>query len=120
MKQPDWDYDLGYGQEGEHIAQAWHAGKRETKRKSRLDPKFYVELEQNPFGTGWRPSGLATTHADYAEWVIGNTGVVFACPMTRIRTVLAGGLGYPVEERDGTCPTRGRILSWKDMVSDIE
>ncbi len=117
MSTPNWDYDLAFGAEGEATAKAWHRGGHETKAKRRLDDGFYLEYEQNPFDQGWRPSGVMVTDAPYYEWVIAETGIVLAVPTPVLRHCVTHELGYPVEETDGTCPTRGRLLRLSDMLT---
>ena len=116
--EPRFDYDLAYGLEGERIARAWHAGRRETKRKRRLDIEFYIELEQNPRRAGmWKPSGLATSEADYFEFVIGNTGIIVAFPTQLLRDALEQEIGRDCEEYDGDNPTRGRLFNLIDLMT---
>lgn len=115
--EPRFDYDLAYGLEGERIARFWHAGKRETKRKRRLDSEFYIELEQNPRRAGmWKPSGLSTSEASYFEYVIGDTGIIVAFPTSLLREAVAKGVGRDCEEYDGDNPTRGRLLNLVEVM----
>jgi hypothetical protein len=95
--EPRWDFTVGYGEDGEktvaellHIPDGSHI---EVKRKSYVDDKFYVELEQSPHATGdFKPSGLRTTEADYWAFLIADTGVVVLVPTTLLQKTLAYAL----------------------------
>jgi hypothetical protein len=114
--EPRFDLDLGYGLNGEATAMAWHQGKHEVKTKRYRDLKFYVELEQNTLGSGWRLSGLNTSESPYWEFVIDTTGVVVALPKVRLTRAVHLSWGVAKEEKDGDNPTRGRLLSLTDLL----
>lgn len=92
--------------------------KIEVKRKSREDGKFYVELEADPGGSGrFQPSGLTTTEADLWAFVVGGTGVAFWATPKQLRTAIDRNYGFPAKERVGSCPTRGRLLDFYDILN---
>jgi hypothetical protein len=116
---PDWDLDVEYGEDGERDVAEWVAGlvgSHEVKRKSREDLFFYIELEHNPFGRGWEPSGISTSVAKYVDVVINDTGIILAVPRERLLELIDLHLGRAVEETDGDCPTRGLLVSLADVI----
>ena len=95
---PRWDFTLPYGEAGEQYVYellSMPAGAHvEVKRKSYTDDRFYVEVEQSPADDGdYRPSGLATTSADYWAFVIAETGVIVIVPTALLRERLSDALG---------------------------
>lgn len=92
----------------------------EVKRKSREDGKFYVELEADPGRRGhFEPSGLATTEADLWAFVVGGTGVAVWARPQQLMTAIERKYGFPAEEKQGTCPTRGRLLDFFDILAAV-
>ncbi len=82
------------------------------KRKRYLDSEFYVELRQDPGGTGtrWKPSGLSVTEAEFWVYVIADTGLMLWFPTEYLRWVIREEYGHEREETDGDNPTAGRLL----------
>ena len=125
--EPRFDHDLPYGKQGEFVvAGTIDALKRdlcriEDKRKRRLDNKFYIEIEHDPGRQGtYQPSGLSVTDSDLWAFVIGDTEVVVVVPAQRLRAAIFElGLGKRVEEADGSCPTRGVLLDFNQMIAPI-
>lgn len=114
VTRPDWDLDLGHGHDRERFVETCHRGTHEVKAPRYVDDLFYVELEQNPFGRGWRPSGLRISTADVWDFVKG--WAVLSVPRGRLLDLVERGeLGRFREETDGECPTRGRLLSWMEI-----
>lgn len=123
-REPRWDVDLAMGHEGERrVARVLGLllnGSRlhvEVKQKRRRDDAFYVETEQNPFGRGWRPSGLSTSEAETWSFLVEGTGCMFTVPTGLLRELVAKGLGRDVEETAGDCPTRGSLLRVGQILS---
>jgi hypothetical protein len=120
---PEWDIDKSYGEEGERrFAElfGWLATgdpRVEVKRKRRTDDWFYIELQHNPHGRGWRNSGLHTTQAEIWAFVIADTGVMVAFPTALLRAALRYGIGKPAAETDGDCPTEGRLLRLPNLMT---
>ena len=119
---PAFDLDLPYGAAGEELARSvlgWvlngHA-RVEVKRKRRVDGLLYVELMQDPGGTGtrWRQSGLNTTEADLWAYVVADTGVLIVLPTDLLRWAVRTDAGRPCAETDGDNPTQGRLfhIAW--------
>jgi hypothetical protein len=119
--QPAFDIDRAYGEAGEgtlrEILKLSGGGHFEVKRKRRHDDMFYVELEQSPGATGtYKPSGLNLTEAIFWAYVIGSTGVVVLIPTARLAAACRT-IGHRAEETDGDNPTRGRLLSFVDILA---
>lgn len=114
MTGPEWDLDLGVGYDGERFAETCHRGTHEVKAPRYQDDFFYVELEQSCFGGAWKPSGLRTSKADVWDFVKGHS--VTSVSRTRLNMLIDDfDLGTPAHEEDGECPTRGRLLSWRQL-----
>jgi hypothetical protein len=119
------DITLPYGSKGERLIGSlldlYNRGDKtiEVKRKSREDGKFYVELQNSPGHRGFQPSGLATTEADVWAFVLGGTGVFLFVTPRQLRTAIERNYGFPAEERRGSCPTKGRLLDFFDILSAI-
>jgi hypothetical protein len=116
---PNWDIDTPWGEEGKRYVEdvlSWPGvAKIEVKRKRRLDGKIYVELEQDPFGKGWRPSGLAVTESELWAWVIGSTGAFMLFRAEHLRACVSRPPQphrwiRAASEEDGDCPTRGVLI----------
>lgn len=117
--EPRFDRDYRYGRQGELLvadlltALAGGQGRVEVKRKRRLDSWLYVELMQDPGGTGtrWKDSGLNVTESEWWAHDVADTGVVIFLPTDFLRWVIRRtDHGHPREETDGNNPTRGRLL----------
>jgi hypothetical protein len=67
----DFTKDLAFGQEGEQVVTNFlsdlSAGHFEVKYDRYRNGNMVVETEQNPRGTGWKPSGINVTQAHW--WV---------------------------------------------------
>jgi len=116
--EPRFDLDATYGGQGElQIADYldWIArgnGRVEVKRKRILDLFFYVETHCDKGRRGvYEPSGILGTTAAVWAFVIGDTGIAVLVPTD----LLKASLGHPSvrdkEEKDGQCPTRGRLVN---------
>ena len=120
--EPRFDRDYAYGRQGELLVGDMLAalrdgqGRVEIKRKRRLDPQIYVELEQDPGGTGlrWKPSGLNVTDAEWWAYDVGGTGLAIFLPTGLLRWAVGTDGGTPKRETDGDNPTHGRLFhtSW--------
>jgi hypothetical protein len=89
----------------------------EVKRKRRGDGYFYVELEHDPGRQGtFSPSGLSTSKAEVWAIAVADSGSVFMTPAQHLRTAIERNYGFPAEETDGDCPTRGRLLHVLDAL----
>jgi hypothetical protein len=116
--EPRFDIDLQYGRQGElQIADylTWLSdgnGRIEVKRKRYLDLNFYVETHADKGRTGiYRPSGISVTTADAWAFVIAETGIALIVPTDDLRAVLDAPGTLDCEEKDGSCPTRGRLVN---------
>jgi hypothetical protein len=114
---PRFDFQLPYGEKGESIVRDLllaGASTFEVKRKRYLDFKFYVETMQRPKGAAdYKFSGMNTTEADYWAYVVADTGVVVLMPTDRLREA---AMNAPkAEERDGDNPTKGRLVTAREL-----
>ena len=116
--EPRFDIDFKYGRQAELLVGdylKWIAdgnGRVEVKRKRRLDLDFYVEQECDKGRTGnYSPSGIATTDSDLWVYVIGDTGIAICIPTPLLRAAMQRNGARPVEERDGSCPTKGLLVN---------
>lgn len=114
--QPEWDIDREYGEYGEDTVRRFLAldkSRIETKRKRIPDDIFYVETHQSPLLGGFRPSGINTTAAEYYIYVIADTGVMVAIPVPLLKAAALNA--NRADERDGSNPTRGRLVRFRDL-----
>jgi hypothetical protein len=117
--EPRFDLDLPYGKQAElQIAEFldWIAdgnGRVEVKHKRYLDHVLYIETHCDKGRTGcYQPSGINVTTAQLWVFVIADTGVHIAIPTELLRIMVADSSSRPVEERDGSCPTRGVLIDF--------
>jgi len=102
------DVDLAHGVAAEVLMRELLFGIRriEVKREDRA-PKFgtlYIETEHDPGARGlYRPSGLSITTADYWAFVMG--AFVLMAPTVWLREQQKAC--RPVQQPNGSCPTRG-------------
>jgi hypothetical protein len=116
--EPRFDIDATYGGQGElQIADylTWLAegnGRIEVKRKRYLDLNFYVETHCDKGRKGtFQPSGISVSTAAAWAFVIGDTGISLIIPTDELRAMLNDPSSQDREERDGSCPTRGKLVS---------
>jgi hypothetical protein len=116
--EPRFDIDLAYGRQAElQIGDflTWIAegnGQVEVKRKRYLDLEFYVETHCDKGRTGiYQPSGISITTAAAWAFVIADTGIAVLIPTDELRVMLDDVGVCDREERDGSCPTRGRLVN---------
>jgi hypothetical protein len=116
--EPRFDIDVAYGGQGElQIGEMldWIAagnGRVEVKRKRVLDLWFYIETRHDPGRRGeYVPSGMSVTTAPAWAFVIGDLGLSVIFPTDLIREMLDDPSTKDREERDGSCPTKGRLIS---------
>jgi hypothetical protein len=116
--EPRFDIDLPYGRQAElQLADylSWLAegnGRIEVKRKRRLDLWFYVETHCDKGRRGvYAPSGISTTGAAAWAFTIADTNISIILPTEDLRAALIDPSTRDCEENDGSCPTRGRLVS---------
>jgi hypothetical protein len=119
-----WDITWKYGHAGEEIVAALcdltddgevHI---EVKRKSRNDWKFYIELEHDPGRSRrYKPSGLSVTEAPIYAVAIGAAGIVVYIRTEFLKEAIRRNYGQPAAEHHGSCPTRGRLLDFFDILN---
>lgn len=116
--EPRFDRDYTYGRQGElQIGEFldWVAsgnGQVEVKRKRFLDVAFYVETHCDKGRRGvYQPSGILVTTSKAWAFVIGDTGIAVLFPVEELRRMLDDPSTRDREERDGSCPTRGKLIN---------
>lgn len=116
--EPRFDLDCSYGKQGElQIAEFldWIArgnGRVEVKRKRLLDLEFYVETACDKGRRGnYTPSGINVTTAHAWAFVIADTGIAIIVPTEVLREMLDDPSARDRAERDGSCPTKGRLIN---------
>ena len=71
IKQFDFTKDLEFGHQGEELVRQFLSdlsqGSFEVKYDRYRNGRIFVEYEQNPRNTGWKPSGIQVTQAKW--WV---------------------------------------------------
>lgn len=118
-RSPQWDLDLRYGKAGEKLVAAFIEGftngtiEVKSDRLAAETGNVYIEAECR-VATGWQPSGIVTTKAEYWAIVLGEA-VVIGVPTSIIRRcyekALQPGMEWARrEEKDGSHPTRGVVL----------
>lgn len=120
---PDFDMDLSFGHEGELYAyeciRELASGKVEVKRERYANGRVFVETGQNPRGTGWKPSGIRTTKADYWAYVKPG-GIILFIPtdaiQSRVDEKFALGLLPMVIKPFSTNPARGFLIEVRDLL----
>lgn len=124
-REPRFDIDLDYGQQGEEYVdaglRALFTGKCEVKRDavSVETGNLFVEYECRHADGVWRKSGLATTEATLWAHVLGDTGVVLLFPVAGLK--YACRKVWKDEDRRktmmrGSHPTRGVLIPLGDVV----
>lgn len=115
--EPRFDIDLQYGKQGEmQVGELldWITepdGKMEVKRKRILDHRVYVETHCDKGRRGiYKPSGISVTTACVWSFVVADTGIVLTIPTNFLREMLNDPSSKDKEERDGNCPTRGKLV----------
>jgi len=123
-REPSFDVDWRYGNKAEKLVRELcdmadrDEIRLEVKRKRRDDGYFYVELEHDPGRRGsFVLSGLSVTTADVWAFAIAATGIVLMTRAEILRTAIERNYGFPASETDGSCPTRGRLLSVWDLLA---
>ena len=116
--EPRFDIDATYGGQGElQIADylTWLAngyGRIEVKRKRYLDLNFYVETHCDKGRKGlYQPSGISVSTATAWAFVIGDTGIALIIPADELRSMLDDPSSQDKQEVDGSCPTKGKLVS---------
>lgn len=123
--EPRFDLDLAYGQEAEKDAANFFSAfvnskgrfKAEVKRKRIVDEYLYVETHCDYGRRGlYRPSGINVTTAPLWVFFIADTGIHVAIPTELLRGMLDDTSTKDKEERDGECPTRGKLIHFTTLL----
>lgn len=115
--EPRFDIDVKRGRQGElqwGELLDWIAkgdGAVEVKTKSYFDFNVYVEVSCDKGRKGiYEPSGIQVTAAHVWAFCIEGTGISVMVPTDLLRGMLNDPTTRDVEELDGSCPTRGKLV----------
>jgi hypothetical protein len=115
--EPRWDIDLAYGTEAETEFRRILTGNVEVKHKRRRDEKFYIETRQNPFRSGWRPSGITVTQSNWYAFAPDTLDIFYVVSTARLCRGIVAQQCERREARRGECPTMGWLFSFRDLMS---
>lgn len=117
--EPRFDLDLKWGIEAERkIRKLFRCfvsddPRVEVKRKRYIDLKFYIETHCDKGRTGcYAPSGISVTTAELWAFLIDDSGLYILMPTRLVRDALDEATTKDVEEADGNCPTRGKLIDF--------
>ena len=125
--EPRWDLDLDFGKQGEDYVHETlrHIVKNPLKVEVKSDRRcldtgnIYIEYQCRK-ASGWEPSGIATTEADFWAINFGDTGLTLMCPTEALKQ-MARSVGKDKsrlrEETDGSHPTKGVLIRMDDIVT---
>ena len=120
-KRPDFQTDLKYGKRGENLVKDFIAslveGSFEVKSDRFRNGRMVVELEQNPRGKGWKPSGLAVCLATWWVYCFALEGAFVVVSCDRLKRFVAT---LPVKRMKtfaplSNNPTRGYLLEPEEV-----
>lgn len=119
--EPNFDIDAAVGRQGElfwrDVQKALADGSAEVKtdEKALITGNVYLEYQCLRSGE-WRPSGIATSSSEIWVHVIGTVAV--SAPLWQIREVARKAYqnGCQKEMMRGSHPTRGVLISLRDLL----
>jgi hypothetical protein len=120
----DFTKDLAFGHQGEEIVKQFlnslSQGSFEVKYDRYRNGNMVVETEQNPRGSGWKPSGINVTKAHW--WVYMHSPDAFIITsVNRLKTYLEINkkyLTYKDLAKGSDNPTKGYIL-YPSHITDL-
>lgn len=120
----DFTKDLAFGHQGEEIVREFlselSTGSFEVKYDRYRNGRIFVEFEQNPRGTGWKPSGIAVTEARWLVYVFSPTSFCII-EIPRLKRYLKHNLANVrqlVAASDSDNPAKGFLL-YPHQVQDL-
>lgn len=124
IKQFDFIKDLQFGHEGEELVTQFLAqlssGTFEVKYDRFRNGRIFVEFEQNPRDTGWKPSGIATTKAKWWVYLFSPNAFVII-ETSRLRRYIKANverLQIRTAAADSTNPAKG-FLIYPEQVKEL-
>jgi hypothetical protein len=96
------------------------SGDVEVKYDRYRNGRIFVEFEQNPRDTGWKPSGIAVTTSEWWAYVF-SPGALVIIEVTRLKRYLKKNwpnLRQLVAAPDSDNPAKGFLL-YPDQVRDV-
>lgn len=124
IKQFDFTKDLAFGHEGEELVtqflQDLSQGTFEVKYDRFRNGRIFVEYEQNPRNTGWKPSGIAVTKARWLVYLFAPTAFCIL-EVPRLKRYLkhnVANLRQLVAAPDSDNPAKGFLL-YPDQVREL-
>jgi hypothetical protein len=125
--EPRFDVDLKWGQEAERKIRRFFKclasddPRVEVKRKSYLDLKFYIETHCDKGRTGcYSLSGINVTTAELWAFELEETGLFILIPTRLVREAIEEPSTVDREEKDGNCPTRGKLIDFAVLLHRIK
>ena len=90
---PNWKADLEYGKVGEALVERFlddiSSGHLEVKTDRYRNGRMVLEVEQNPRGRGWKPSGVMVTEAKWWVYQYNLDGAFTVVSVARIKRYIA-------------------------------
>lgn len=119
MSGPNWDIDLAYGKAGEGLvaeilADQGHKVEVKNDRQWVNTGNIYVEAECRG-----KPSGIQTTEATWWVFVVSDACILILSTEA-LRSAVYNELGRPAQEKDGSHPTRGRLIPTRNLLAWIQ
>lgn len=120
----DFTKDLAFGHQGEEIVREFlselSTGSFEVKYDRYRNGRIFVEFEQNPRNTGWKPSGIAVTEARWLVYVFSPTSFCII-EIPRLKRYLKHNIANVrqlVAASDSDNPAKGFLL-YPNQVQDL-
>lgn len=115
--------DLKYGKRGEAVVERFlkdiGAGSLEVKSDRYRNGRMVLEYEQNPRGTGWKPSGIMVTESKWWVYQYNLDGAFTIVSVDRAKRYIdknADTLEVKLCGARGNNPTHGYLLQPEDVI----
>lgn len=125
IPQPNFNRDLRHGKLGEELVEQFlddiSSGSLEVKTDRYRNGRMVVEVEQNPKGKGWKPSGLMVTEAKWWVYQYHLDGAFTVVAVARLKRYLvhhSDTLELMMFGTRGDNPSRGYLLE-PEHVTDL-
>jgi hypothetical protein len=117
--------DLRYGKQGEELVLRFlediSSGHLEVKTDRYRNGRMVLEIEQNPHGKGWKPSGLMITEAKWWVYQYNLDGAFTIVSTDRVKRYIEAhkdSLELKMFGTRGNNPSRGYLLE-PEEVTDL-
>jgi hypothetical protein len=115
--------DLRYGKRGEKVVERFLGdigqGSLEVKSDRYRNGRMVLEVEQNPKGAGWRPSGVMVTEAHWWVYQYNLDGAFTVVNVARVKRYLElnkDNLELKLCGARGDNPTKGYLLMPENVI----